>query len=86
MSDSTDANSCFSHSSAPAFYLALPVSTTQCITGAIVGVGLCSGDWRSVNWRMVSWIYFGWFITLPVTALISGCLLAIIINAPPKLA
>ncbi|KAF4943110.1 hypothetical protein FSARC_15043, partial [Fusarium sarcochroum] len=32
--------------------LKLPVSTTQCITGAIVGVGLCNGDWRSINWRM----------------------------------
>ncbi len=62
--------------------LALPVSTTQCITGATVGVGLCNGDWRTINWRMVAWIYFGWFITLPVTGLIAGCLLAIIINAP----
>ncbi|KAL2118817.1 hypothetical protein VTJ04DRAFT_5776 [Mycothermus thermophilus] len=62
--------------------LKLPVSTTQCITGATVGVGLCSGTWRTVNWRMVAWIYFGWFITLPVAATISGCLMGIIINAP----
>lgn len=62
--------------------LALPISTTQCITGATVGVGLCTGDWRSVNWRMVLWIYLGWFITLPVAGLISGLLMAIIINAP----
>lgn len=33
--------------------LKLPVSTTQCITGATVGVGLCNGDWRTINWRMV---------------------------------
>jgi solute carrier family 20 (sodium-dependent phosphate transporter) len=32
----------------------LPVSTTQCITGAIVGVGLCNGTWRAINWRMVA--------------------------------
>lgn len=62
--------------------LKLPVSTTQCITGATVGVGLCNGEWRAVNWRMVAWIYFGWFITLPVTGIISGCLMGIIINAP----
>ncbi|KAF1809699.1 phosphate transporter [Eremomyces bilateralis CBS 781.70] len=62
--------------------LKLPVSTTQCITGATVGVGLCNGDWRTINWRMVAWIYGGWFITLPVTAIISGCLMGIIINAP----
>ncbi|SMR53194.1 unnamed protein product [Zymoseptoria tritici ST99CH_1E4] len=62
--------------------LALPVSTTQCIIGATVGVGLCSGEWRAINWRMVAWSYSGWFITLPMTALISGSIMAIIINAP----
>lgn len=62
--------------------LKLPVSTTQCITGATVGVGLCSGTWRSINWRMVAWIYMGWIITLPIAGIISGCLCGIIINAP----
>ncbi|ODA78063.1 hypothetical protein RJ55_06666 [Drechmeria coniospora] len=62
--------------------LALPVSTTQCITGAIVGVGLCNGDWRAINWRMVAWIYLGWFITVPVSGLISGILMAFITYAP----
>lgn len=61
---------------------AIPVSTTQCITGATVGVGACSGTLRAINWRMVAWIYMGWFITLPVAGLISGCLMGIIINAP----
>ncbi|KAM0231909.1 hypothetical protein ACHAPO_008207 [Fusarium lateritium] len=62
--------------------LKLPVSTTQCITGATVGVGLCSGTWRAINWRMVAWIYMGWIITLPVAGIISGCICGIIINAP----
>ncbi|KAG8820946.1 Na+/Pi symporter [Serendipita sp. 399] len=62
--------------------LALPISTTQCIVGATVGVGLCTGDIKAINWRMVAWIYLGWFITLPCTALIAGCLMGIIINAP----
>ncbi|KAK0611990.1 phosphate transporter [Immersiella caudata] len=62
--------------------LKLPISTTQCITGATVGVGLCSGTWRTINWRMVLWIYLGWFVTLPLTGIISGCLMGIIINAP----
>ncbi|KAK3388674.1 phosphate transporter [Sordaria brevicollis] len=62
--------------------LKLPVSTTQCITGATVGVGLCSGTWRTINWRLVCMIYLGWFITLPATGIISGCLMGIIINAP----
>lgn len=62
--------------------LALPVSTTQCITGATVGVGLCNGTWRTINWRMVAWIYMGWIITLPCSGIISGCLMGIILNAP----
>ncbi|KAL8406534.1 hypothetical protein RB596_005122 [Gaeumannomyces avenae] len=62
--------------------LKLPVSTTQCITGATVGVGLCSGTWRTINWRMVAWIYMGWIITLPVAATFAGCMTGIIINAP----
>ncbi|KAM7198206.1 Phosphate transporter [Naviculisporaceae sp. PSN 640] len=62
--------------------LKLPISTTQCITGATVGVGLCSGTWRTINWRMVAWIYMGWIITLPVTGIFAGCLMGIIINAP----
>ncbi|KAG8808791.1 Na+/Pi symporter [Serendipita sp. 400] len=62
--------------------LALPISTTQCIVGATVGVGLCTGDIKAINWRMVAWIYLGWFITLPCTGLIAGCLMGLIINAP----
>ncbi|KAL3443597.1 phosphate transporter [Aspergillus insuetus] len=62
--------------------LKLPVSTTQCITGATVGVGLCNGTWRTINWRMVAWIYMGWIITLPCAGIIAGCLTGIIVNAP----
>ncbi|ENH67555.1 Phosphate-repressible phosphate permease [Fusarium oxysporum f. sp. cubense race 1] len=62
--------------------LSLPVSTTQCITGATVGVGLANGDWRCINPKLVLWIYMGWLITLPVTGVMSGCFMALIINAP----
>lgn len=64
------------------FLAELPVSTTQCITGAIVGVGLCNGDWRAINWRMVAWIYLGWFITVPTAGLISGILMGFITYSP----
>lgn len=37
--------------------LALPVSTTQCIVGATMGVALCNGDFKALNWRMVAWWY-----------------------------
>ena len=62
--------------------LKLPVSTTQCITGATVGVGLANGDWKCINPKLVGWIYLGWIITVPVTGLISGCLMGAILWAP----
>lgn len=62
--------------------MAIPISTTQCIVGATMGVALCNGDIRALNWRMVAWCYAGWIITLPIAGLISGCLMGIIINAP----
>lgn len=65
-----------------ASYLGLPVSSTQSITGATLGVGLCNGDIKAMNWRMLGWIFFSWILTLPIAGLISGCLLAIILNAP----
>ncbi|CBQ73875.1 probable PHO89-Na+/phosphate co-transporter [Sporisorium reilianum SRZ2] len=65
-----------------ASYLGLPVSSTQSITGATLAVGLCNGDWRRMNWKMLAWIFFSWVLTLPIAGLISGCLLAIVLNAP----
>lgn len=60
----------------------LPVSTTQCIVGATVGVGLANGDWRSVNLKLTGQIYLGWLVTLPVTGFLSWCLMAMMLNAP----
>jgi sodium-dependent phosphate transporter len=62
--------------------LGLPISTTQCIVGATAAVGLCNGNFKSINWRMVGWCYFGWIMTLPITAVVSGLLLAMVLNAP----
>ncbi|KAK9326086.1 phosphate transporter [Lipomyces orientalis] len=62
--------------------LGLPISTTQCIVGATVFVGLCNNDLRAVNYRMIAWCYAGWLVTLPCAGLISGILMGIIINAP----
>lgn len=62
--------------------LSLPISTTQCIVGAVVFVGLCNGDVKAVNWRMVAWCYAGWIFTVPCAGLISGITMGIISNAP----
>ncbi|CAE6358758.1 unnamed protein product [Rhizoctonia solani] len=62
--------------------VAVPVSTTQCITGATLAVGLCNGDLKALNWRMFSWIFFSWVLTIPCAGLLAGCLFGIIANAP----
>ncbi|KAJ7446119.1 phosphate transporter [Mycena latifolia] len=60
----------------------IPVSTTMCITGATLGVGLCNGDWRAFNWKALGWIFLGWILTVPVAAISAGCLMGILLNAP----
>ncbi|KAJ7150110.1 phosphate transporter [Mycena crocata] len=62
--------------------LSIPLSTTQTITGATLGVGLCNGDWRAINYRVLAWLMFGWCLTLPVVGLASGCLFAFVTQAP----
>ena len=54
--------------------LGLPVSTTHCVTGATVAVGLCNGNAKSVNWKSCAVIFGGWIITCPAAAFITGML------------
>lgn len=62
--------------------LGLPVSTTQCLTGATVGVALCNGTFRAVNWKQIAFIASSWVITLPSAGLISGLLMVMALNTP----
>ncbi|OCF57799.1 hypothetical protein L486_05264 [Kwoniella mangroviensis CBS 10435] len=60
----------------------LPVSTSMCITGATVGVGLCNGTWRAVNWQRVGLLLLAWIMTIPVAGTLGGCLMGILLNTP----
>lgn len=62
--------------------LGLPVSTTQCLTGAAVGVALMNYDLGAVNWKQIAFIFMGWVMTLPAAGLISGLLCLMALNAP----
>lgn len=62
--------------------LGLPVSTTQCITGAIVGVALTNGDYKSLNWKQFGKIFLGWCLTVPAAGLVSGLLMGMALNVP----
>ncbi len=62
--------------------LGLPVSTTQCLTGAAVGTALMNYDLAAINWRQIAFIFSGWVLTLPCAGLISGLLCLMALNAP----
>jgi len=62
--------------------LGLPVSTTQCLTGAAIGVALMNYDVKAVNWKQVFFIFTGWVYTLPAAGLVSGLLCVMALNAP----
>jgi len=51
----------------------IPVSTTHCQVGSVIGCGL-SGGLKNINWKLVKGILFSWLITLPVTGLLSATL------------
>lgn len=62
--------------------LGLPVSTTQCVTGAVLGVALVNFDLRSINWKQLAKILLGWVLTLPIAGLVSGIIMGIALNVP----
>jgi phosphate/sulfate permease len=62
--------------------LGLPVSTTQCLTGAVFGVALMNLDFGAVNYRQIGFIFIGWILTLPSAGLIAGLLMAMSLNTP----
>jgi sodium-dependent phosphate transporter len=60
----------------------LPVSTSMCITGATVGVGLCNGTFKAVNFQRVGLLLLAWIATIPIAGTIAGVLMGIVLNAP----
>ncbi|KAA8645123.1 hypothetical protein EYZ11_007300 [Aspergillus tanneri] len=62
--------------------LGLPVSTTQCLTGAATGVALMNFDLGAVNWRQLVFIFGGWVLTLPCAGLVAGLLCLMALNTP----
>jgi len=62
--------------------LGLPVSTTQCITGATLGVGLMNLDLHAVNWLLFAKVFFGWALTLPFAGLTAGLFFGYANNTP----
>ena len=62
----------------------IPVSTTNCIVGATMGVGLMNSNVNAVNWKLFGTTFFLWCITLPFCGLMSGCIYALIAYSPKQ--
>ncbi|CAN8101076.1 unnamed protein product [Discula destructiva] len=60
----------------------LPVSTSMCITGATVGVGLCNGTLKAVNFQRVGLLVIAWIMTIPIAGTLGGVLMGLVLNAP----
>lgn len=48
----------------------VPVSSTQAVVGAVIGVGLCKGAAKTIKWSVVGRIVCGWVITPVIAATI----------------
>lgn len=57
--------------------LGLPVSTSQALIGAVLGVGIVKGI-QTVNRRTLQNILIGWFLTPVVAAFLSSALFLIV--------
>lgn len=50
--------------------MGFPISTTQCVVGAVLGVGLARGL-SALNLRVLRDIFISWIITLPCSAIVT---------------
>lgn len=66
---------------ATASYIGIPVSTTQCIVGAVAGIGLVEGK-ENVQWMQLGKCVIGWIVVFFVAALISAGLFALCAYSP----
>ncbi|PTQ38021.1 hypothetical protein MARPO_0054s0122 [Marchantia polymorpha] len=62
----------------------LPTSSSQCITGAIVGVGILEGA-KGVNWTLFVKQFFSWVATLFVIGFVVAALFAQGVYSPSKI-
>lgn len=56
--------------------IGLPVSTTHCKVGSVVAVGWMRSK-KAVDWRLFRNIFVAWFVTVPISGLISAAIMAL---------
>ena len=60
----------------------LPISSTQCITGAVVGISLCDRNLKDLNWKIMGKIFISWIFTIIITGGISAAIFSQGIYSP----
>jgi sodium-dependent phosphate transporter len=66
---------------ATASYIGIPVSTTQCIVGAVSGVGLVEGK-NNVQWWQLAKVCVSWIVIFFVSVLLSAGLFCLCAYSP----
>ncbi|XP_048368794.1 sodium-dependent phosphate transporter 1 [Sphaerodactylus townsendi] len=56
--------------------IGLPISTTHCKVGSVVSVGWLRSK-KAVDWRLFRNIFMAWFVTVPISGLISAAIMAL---------
>ncbi|KAJ8414989.1 hypothetical protein AAFF_G00025120 [Aldrovandia affinis] len=56
--------------------IGLPVSTTHCKVGSVVAVGWLRSK-EAVDWHLFRNIFIAWFVTVPISGLISAAIMAL---------
>jgi sodium-dependent phosphate transporter len=64
-----------------ASYIGIPVSTTQCIVGAVAGIGLIEGR-KNVQWMQLVKVCISWVLVFFVACLVSAGLFAFCAYSP----
>uniref|UniRef100_A0A3Q0SWW1 Phosphate transporter n=1 Tax=Amphilophus citrinellus TaxID=61819 RepID=A0A3Q0SWW1_AMPCI len=59
--------------------IGLPVSTTHCKVGSVVAVGWLRSR-KAVDWRLFRNIFMAWFVTVPISGLISAAIMALFVH------
>ncbi|XP_054431542.1 sodium-dependent phosphate transporter 1 [Pteronotus mesoamericanus] len=56
--------------------IGLPISTTHCKVGSVVSVGWLRSK-KAVDWRLFRNIFMAWFVTVPISGIISAAIMAV---------
>ncbi|XP_063167388.1 sodium-dependent phosphate transporter 1 [Candoia aspera] len=57
--------------------IGLPISTTHCKVGSVVSVGWLRSK-KAVDWRLFRNIFMAWFVTVPISGVISAAIMALL--------